>query len=403
MKGKFLQKLALVAFLVASACSSQAQLSSLLGPRFIVNSPAVLGGPKGFKASNQGAAGVATTNWGRAIDSQWLNLPLVKASDTTGCSATLSSMAGKFALIYRTTCNFSEKAYNAQVAGALGVIIVNNVPGPLNITMAPGTSATLVHIPCIIITKELGDSLDMSINHGVPVIVTLTCWGLNNANDLAFATPVALPPYTAVPLTQMVTSNGNPAQYRLFNGALIANTGTANQTNIQVRSTVNFTPTSGSPSVVYNDTIGTATFNATDSILIMRSTSSHSVNTAVTGRYDMSYSLVAATPDAYPADNTASASMVVTTGTFCNAVYDAAKDAPVVAGSTKFGSTTVPAYTWGPLIYVAKGGYQALHAKLSLNDNDTTKHDLHAIGDEIVVLFKWSDITNPNGVNEPNE
>jgi hypothetical protein len=37
---------------------------------------------------------------------------------------------GKVALIDRGTCSFEQKVYNAQTAGAVGVVIVNNIPGP---------------------------------------------------------------------------------------------------------------------------------------------------------------------------------------------------------------------------------------------------------------------------------
>lgn len=38
--------------------------------------------------------------------------------------------AGKVALIDRGTCTFEQKVFNAQSAGAVGVVIVNNIPGP---------------------------------------------------------------------------------------------------------------------------------------------------------------------------------------------------------------------------------------------------------------------------------
>jgi hypothetical protein len=46
-----------------------------------------------------------------------------------GCSA-LSGLAGAIALIPRGTCSFSIKIRNAQNAGAVGVVIRNNVGGP---------------------------------------------------------------------------------------------------------------------------------------------------------------------------------------------------------------------------------------------------------------------------------
>ncbi|MBK7965244.1 MAG: hypothetical protein IPK10_08065 [Bacteroidetes bacterium] len=48
-----------------------------------------------------------------------------------GCASfPLGSLSGKIALIDRGSCTFEQKVYRAQEAGAVGVIIVNNVPGP---------------------------------------------------------------------------------------------------------------------------------------------------------------------------------------------------------------------------------------------------------------------------------
>jgi subtilisin family serine protease len=51
-----------------------------------------------------------------------------------GCGATspyaAGSMTGKIALISRGSCNFTEKALNAQAAGAIALVIYNNVGGP---------------------------------------------------------------------------------------------------------------------------------------------------------------------------------------------------------------------------------------------------------------------------------
>jgi minor extracellular serine protease Vpr len=46
-----------------------------------------------------------------------------------GCTAISTALAGKIALIDRGVCTFSTKIRNAQAAGAVGVLIVNNVAG----------------------------------------------------------------------------------------------------------------------------------------------------------------------------------------------------------------------------------------------------------------------------------
>ena len=74
------------------------------------------------------------------------------------CSALLAnSMTGKIALIRRGTCTFESKVLVAQNAGAVGVIVINNVSGGVTSVMAgSGLGAS---IPSIMISKEDGDLL----------------------------------------------------------------------------------------------------------------------------------------------------------------------------------------------------------------------------------------------------
>jgi minor extracellular serine protease Vpr len=69
-------------------------------------------------------------------------LGVVLASDgslSTACSALTGSLSGKIALISRGTCTFSIKIRNAQNAGAVAVLVVNNVAGD---PTAMGTDGT---------------------------------------------------------------------------------------------------------------------------------------------------------------------------------------------------------------------------------------------------------------------
>jgi minor extracellular serine protease Vpr len=83
------------------------------------------------------------------------------ATVNDGCNAPLSSaLAGKIALIRRGTCGFYNKAINAQHAGAIGVVLYNNVAGPLSPTVAPTPAgAEPVAIPVAAITAADGASI----------------------------------------------------------------------------------------------------------------------------------------------------------------------------------------------------------------------------------------------------
>jgi aminopeptidase Y len=80
------------------------------------------------------------------------------ADATPGCEAGdfAGFPAGNIALIRRGACTFALKATNAFNAGAAGVVIYNNVPGPINGTL--GNDFTL-NIGVTSVTQAVGDQL----------------------------------------------------------------------------------------------------------------------------------------------------------------------------------------------------------------------------------------------------
>jgi minor extracellular serine protease Vpr len=80
------------------------------------------------------------------------------ASDADACLVSgesplpAGSLAGKIALIRRGTCGFYEKSMNAQNAGAVGVVLYNNVAGLLTPTVAPvPPTAPPITIPVVFV------------------------------------------------------------------------------------------------------------------------------------------------------------------------------------------------------------------------------------------------------------
>ncbi len=75
-----------------------------------------------------------------------------------GCEPIINDLSGKIALIKRGTCNFSLKVYHAQQAGAIAVIIYNNVSG-FPPSMGAGVNADLVTIPAMSISDVEGQAV----------------------------------------------------------------------------------------------------------------------------------------------------------------------------------------------------------------------------------------------------
>ncbi|KAL9557641.1 hypothetical protein MBANPS3_001291 [Mucor bainieri] len=93
-------------------------------------------------------------------DSKLANGPVVYgdksgANDAEACTAGSidSAVKGKIALIQRGTCNFSVKVDNAASAGAVGVIIYNNVAGSISFSVPDAT------VPVLSISNADGKAL----------------------------------------------------------------------------------------------------------------------------------------------------------------------------------------------------------------------------------------------------
>lgn len=108
--------------------------------------------------------------FGPAFPSTVLEAPLVLFQDgteTPGTAARACSdptnaedLTGRIVLIRRGDCFFDQKTLRAQEAGALAVIIANNVGNDLLTMAASGEVATPITIPAVFIGQSDGDALE---------------------------------------------------------------------------------------------------------------------------------------------------------------------------------------------------------------------------------------------------
>ncbi len=90
---------------------------------------------------------------------------------TDACEAVINDLTGNIALIDRGDCTFVLKITNAQNAGAIGVIIANNV-GTSIFTMADDGNGATVTIPSVFIGQ--GDGIAIKNDLSLPVTVNAT-------------------------------------------------------------------------------------------------------------------------------------------------------------------------------------------------------------------------------------
>jgi len=135
---------------------------------FNVLTPANLAGSYQLAAPTWGGNYLNTTAYGQ----------LVLANDgsanpTLGCNAFVNAaaMAGNIAVIDRGTCEFGLKALNAQNAGAVAAIIINNTGGLIQ--MGAGAQSPSVTIPVIMITQADGNAIKAHLSGGNPATAIL--------------------------------------------------------------------------------------------------------------------------------------------------------------------------------------------------------------------------------------
>ena len=110
---------------------------------------------------------VLTSNFGGDITSP-ITQDLILVDDGTGtledgCEAITNTITGKIAVIRRGGCNFTAKVLNAQNAGAIAVIMVNNISGN---PFSMGGADAAVTIPAVMISKESGDAIINALSSG---------------------------------------------------------------------------------------------------------------------------------------------------------------------------------------------------------------------------------------------
>ena len=124
------------------------------------------------------------------------NLVLVNdgtASPSEGCNALTngSAISGNIAVIERGSCTFASKVKNAENAGAIAVLVINNVTGS---PIIMGGGDYTIYIPAIMISQtdgqtimaELGNTVNVTIQPDVtPSSGSFSSGGIQHINDIA--------------------------------------------------------------------------------------------------------------------------------------------------------------------------------------------------------------------------
>lgn len=263
--------------------------------------------------NNSGLLSFGTTiNWGANLsDPNNAVLDTVKiATDSLACSAVTNDLTGRIALVYRGGCNYSAKAYNAQNAGAIACILVNNVPG-LPLDMGAGVNANNVTIPVIMISITDGELLHDLMENGEDVVVYIGHKNSYYPNDLGFTIKDVLhADASALPI--QLAQNGS--EFNTTLGGWVRNYGTADQTGITLNAMVN------NGATVYNQTSSAFSLLSGDSAFV--TLPDFNLSTYPTGSYTLTYTIDFGNTDDYSDDNTLVSEFVLTDSVFALARLD---------------------------------------------------------------------------------
>jgi len=241
------------------------------------------------------------------------------AADSLVCGAVTNaaSVAGQIAVIYRGDCEFGAKAFNAQQAGAIGVVIINNIPGA-PIAMGAGAQGVNVTIPVCMITQADGAALKAQIDAGNVTAFFGSKFGFYD-NDLGiWPKDYIMPLATSTPYRTSQVA----AEYANQMGSWVFNFGQNVQTNVRLHGSVSFGGSS-----IYSQQSAPATINPGDSLWIQLP--NFSQPTYNVGLYKASYSVTSDSTDDFIADNMRRADFSVSDSLFAFGALDTVSLMPI--------------------------------------------------------------------------
>ena len=310
-----------------------------------------------------------------------------------GCNPLTNDLTGKIAVIYRNTCEFGLKAFNAQTAGAIGVIVINRDPEV--IAMGAGTDGANVTIPTVMLTSLDGTALVDEMANGAVVVFIGNKVG-QFANDAAIYSDGAMISKSTGVLSQLAQ---NGSEFGFDIGVQLFNDGSAAQNNI----TVNAKVTNPAGTEVYNQTVTVASLAAADSVYLYpgetQSFPAFSLTSYPAGRYTLTYTVGLEVNDEFPTDNVITSDFVVNDSLFSYSALNSVNNLPAGTGGYQPGTLNA-SYAVCSVISDANAsriGAEGIYFALVTNAADS----IDLTGEEIALnLYEWGDVfTDLNDAN----
>ncbi len=222
--------------------------------------------------------------------------------DDLGCTGATNGvdLDGHIAILYRGDCEFGVKTQNAELAGAIALVIINNIPGA-PVGMAPGTAGGNVSIPVVMISDADGATLMTEMDNG-PVVVFIGNKNGYYQNDVGMGIGDFLrPQFSSIP--SAIATDGT--EYPVDLGAKIYNYGSLDQDNVFLQCVITY-----QGDTVYNEsTTPIVLFQSGDSAEL--SLPPYEPATWEEGYYKLDYYVESDAQDDYDFDNSYESDFVI--------------------------------------------------------------------------------------------
>lgn len=307
-------------------------------------------------------------------------------ADSLACDSPLVNdavIAGKIAVIYRGSCEFGFKAFNAQNAGAVGVILINNNGAPVG--MGAGALGASVTIPVVMISQGDGALLRDEILAGNVVAFIGNVAGQFANNVGIYRGDALLPKHSATP-KQVCTS---ASEYFVSPGCWIHNNGLFDQTGVVL--TGNIDVAGGGN--VYNQSSAPVTIISGDSAFV---TLPDFTQSSYQGYYTLTYSTATDSVEDLTGDNSWSMNFLIDS-LFSYGPIDTATHLPLI------GTHYMPTGLAGPFqscihfqdANASRLGALGLYVSTAANGADSVTGDLIEI-----FAYEWNDVFT--GLSDPD-
>lgn len=301
-----------------------------------------------------------------------------------GCNTLTNgaSVNGKIAVCYRGTCEFGEKALNAQNEGAVALIVINR--DPESVGMGGGAQGTNVTIPVVMLSSTDGATLVQQMQTDDVVMLIGNKTGLYNDDAGLTKATSLISQRTGVP--SQLAQNGTEFNFDL--GTRVYNYGQNDQNNMTLTANID-----GPGGNVYNEMVTLPNIASGDSLDVEPAQtlnfSQFSLATYPAGRYTLTYTLgLDAITDEYDADNTITAEFVVQDSIFAFAHLDQTTNHPVQTNG--FRPSTNNATFSNCIVYDDPNGSRLMVEGLYFQ---ALGNNVDLSGEEIAMyVYEWQDV-----------